>query len=72
VTYVTPKKSATYRIENQREHVSALEKIALTIQRFLSISDDPRHLATLVVPDVDSFYFSEPKARQNAFELWGL
>lgn len=72
VTYVTPKKSATYRIENQREHVSALEKIALTIQRFLSISDDPRHLATLVVPDVDSFYFSDPKARQNAFELWGL
>jgi len=26
----------------------------------------------LVVPDVDSFYFSDPKARQNAFDVWGL
>jgi hypothetical protein len=72
VTYVTPKKSATYRLENKREHVSALEKIALSIQRFLSISDDPHYLASLVVPDVDSFYFSDPIARQNAFSIWGL
>lgn len=72
ITYVTPKKAATYQLENKREHVSALEKIALTIQRFLLISEDPHYLASLVVPDVDSFYFSDPKARQNAFDLWGL
>jgi len=72
VTYVTPKKAATYRLENQREHVSALEKIALSIQRFLSISDDPHYLASLLVPDVDSFYLSDPRARQNAFDVWGL
>ena len=72
ITYVTPKKVATYQLENKREHVAALEKIALTIQRFLSISEDPHYLASLVVPDVDSFYFSDPRARKNAFDLWGL
>ena len=72
ITYVTPKKSATYQLENKRQHVEALGKIALSIQRFLSISEDPRYLASHVVPDVDSFYFSDPKARQNAFDVWGL
>jgi hypothetical protein len=70
--YITPKKSATYQLENVREHVQALEKIALTIQRFLSISEDPAELAALVVPDTDSFYFADPLARQAAFEIWGL
>lgn len=70
--YITPKKSATYRLENVREHVQALEKIALTIQRFVSISADPAELASLVAPDIDSFYFADPLARQAAFEIWGL
>lgn len=72
LTYITPKKVATYTLENVREHVQALERIALTIQRFLSLSDDPKVLASYVVPDTDSFYFSDPLARQAAFELWGL
>jgi hypothetical protein len=54
------------------QHVLALEKIALTIQRFLSISDDPAELASLVVPEVDSFYFADPMARKAAFDVWGL
>jgi len=29
-------------------------------------------LASLVVPDVDTFYFSDPITRQMAFEIWGL
>lgn len=70
--YVTPKKSAVYKLENIRQHVQALGTIALTIQRFLSLSRDPHELASLVVPDVDSFYFSDPMARQAAFELWKL
>jgi len=72
ITYVTSKKSATYQLENKREHVQALEKIALTIQKFIGISDDPYELASLVVPDVDTFYFSDPITRQMAFEIWGL
>ena len=45
VTYITPKKSATYRVENILEHVASLERIGLAIQRFLSISQDPMELA---------------------------
>jgi hypothetical protein len=72
ICYVTTKKSATYRLENIQQHVDALSRIALTIQRFLSISSDPQELAQIVVPDVDSFYFADPLACQAAFEVWGL
>ena len=72
ITYVTSKKSATYQLENKREHVEALGRIALTIQRFLSITDDPYELASLIVPDVDSFYFGDATSRQQAFDIWGL
>jgi hypothetical protein len=72
LTYITPKKVMTYQLENVPEHVRALERIAFTIQRFLAISDDAKVLASLVVPDTDSFYFSDPVTRQAAFEVWGL
>jgi len=72
VTYVTPKKSATYALENPREHIVALGKIALAVQKFLSVSSDPLELASMVVPDVDSFYFNDPASRQAAFEIWGI
>jgi hypothetical protein len=72
ITYTTPKKVATYELENHREHLKALETIALTIQRFLSLSDDPLELASYVVPDVDSFYFNDAATRQTVFEIWGV
>jgi hypothetical protein len=72
VSYVTPKKSATYVLEDAREHLAALRLIALTIQRFLSLSDDPKVLASYVVPDVDTFYFSDPEARRATFDIWGM
>ena len=72
VTYVTPKKSATYRVDNVSEHVASLERIGLAIQRFLSISEDPHELAKYVMPDVDSFYFKDPMSRQAVFEIWGV
>lgn len=72
ISYVTPKRVATYELENHREHLKALETVAMTIQRFLSLSDDPMELASFVVPDVDSFYFNDPSTRQAVFEIWGL
>jgi len=72
VAYITPKKSATYRVDNVSEHVKALERIGLAIQRFLSISNDPMELAKHVMPDVDSFYFRDPMTRQAVFEIWGV
>ena len=72
VSYITPKKSATYTLENAREHMEALRVIGLTIQRFLSLSDDPKVLASYVVPEVDSFYFGDPVSRKAAYDVWGI
>ena len=72
ICYASGKKSANAQIENQAAHLTAMDAIALTIQRFLSLSTDPQELAGLVVPDVESFYFSDPMARQAAFEVWGI
>lgn len=72
ILYASSKKSAAYALENADQHLRALENIALTLQRFLSISDDPNEIASLVVPDVDSFYFGDDQTRQAAFEVWGI
>lgn len=70
--YVTPKKSAVYTLEQPEEHLKALENIARSMMRFLSVSRDPQELAHLVVPDVDSFYFSDPATRRAVYEVWGV
>ena len=72
LAYVSTKKSAVYELENVPEHVKALGEIGKAIQKFLSISADPKELAQLVIPDVDSFYFNDPITRQAAFEIWGV
>lgn len=72
IAYVTPKKYGVYRLENAADHVKALSKIGLSIQKFLSITKDPGELASLVVPDVDSFYFADPLTRKAAFDVWGV
>lgn len=70
--YITPKKSVLCSVENPRAHLEAMHNIALSMQRFLSLSDDPVYLASLVSPDLDSFYFNSPVVRQNAFEVFGV
>jgi len=72
LTYITSKKAATYRLENIPDHVKSLERIALTIQNFLSISSDPYELAKYCVPDRDSFYFNDGEMKQAAWDLWGI
>lgn len=71
VTYVTPKKIATYRVESIREHREALRQIAMTVERFMGLfPNDPAKLAGIVCPDVEQFYWADPTARQAAFEVW--
>lgn len=72
ISYITDKKAATYSLENYKEHVAALHRIALTMQRFVSLSRDGQELAGLVVPDTDTFYFNDPVTRQNAWEVWSV
>jgi hypothetical protein len=72
ISYVTSKKAATYGLENVAEHVKALGQVALTIQKFLSISEDPLELASMISPDVDSFYFADAITRKAVYDIWGI
>ena len=71
LTYTTPKKRATYQLENTRDHLNALHQIALRCEAFLALSDDPAFFTTITAPDFESFYWGGP-ARQIGFETWGF
>lgn len=70
VTYATPTKAATYRVENMREHVNNLVEVAKRVDRFLSISDDIDELCELVIPNYDLFYY-DPATKAAAKEIFG-
>jgi hypothetical protein len=70
LSYVTPKKVATYRVENIREHRNALHQIALSVEAMLSIGDANK-IKRLVMPDLESFYWGGPN-RQLAFDHFGV
>lgn len=70
-TYITPKKRATYQIENIDAHRNALFQIALRCEAFLALSEDPAFFTKITVPDLESFYWGGP-SRQLAFEHWGV
>ena len=70
--YVTPKKIEAYSLENIDAHRGALLNIAKRVENFLDLSDDPKFFLTITVPDVDSFYWASPQARQLAFDYWGV
>jgi hypothetical protein len=71
-TYITPTKSATYAVANVQAHRDALVRMAMTVERFLALTDDPKELVNLVTPDLESFYWKPPEARQLAFEVFGI
>jgi hypothetical protein len=72
LTYVTPKKCETYQLENVREHREALLQIALRVERFLSLSDDPEYFLGITVPDLGHYLWNTPAARQLAYEYWRI
>jgi hypothetical protein len=72
VCYVSPKKHITYLVDNIDAHRQALHQIALRCEAFLALSDDPEFFLTISVPDLESFYWTAPAARQLAFEKWGI
>jgi hypothetical protein len=43
----------------------------LSVEKFLALSDDPEFFVNITVPDLDSFYWSNPPARQLAYENLG-
>lgn len=72
VAYVTPKKRAVYRVENIDAHRKALHQMAIKCEAFLALSEDPSFFKSITLPDLESFYWSGPPARQIAYEHWGI
>jgi hypothetical protein len=70
--YQTPKKQATYLLENVAEHRACLHQMALRCEAFLALSDDPEFFVNITCPDLESFYFGTAQARQAAFEIWKI
>ena len=48
LAYITAKKSAVYRLESPEQHMKALERIAFSVQKLLSVSNDPREIASML------------------------
>jgi hypothetical protein len=55
-----------------RRNLSALRLIALSLGQFLALSSDARELAGLIVPDYESFWWSDPGARAAGREVFGF
>jgi hypothetical protein len=72
IAYATPKKSEVYAVENVEDHIAALTRTGLAIQKFLSISADPAELVAITMPDVDHYFFNEPTTRQMVYDVWGV
>ena len=72
LTYTTPKKVATYGLENVKEHLNALHRIAMSVERFLSLSDNPDFFIGMTAPDLESYFWTTPQAKQAAFDIWGI
>lgn len=72
ICYVTPKKHATYQVENIDAHRNALHQMALRCEAFLALSEDPTFFKSITLPDLDSFYWNSPSARQLAYEHWNV
>lgn len=72
LAYTTPQKHAVYGLENVAAHRNTLYRMAVACEAFLALSDDPQFFVSITVPDLDSFYFSPPAARQAAWNIWQI
>ena len=69
VTYCTPKKVATYAVEDIDKHRAAYVEMAKACERFLALSDDPQFFVSITSPDVESYYWGG-SMRHVAHEVW--
>jgi len=53
-------------------HLAALHQIAVRLGRFLALSNDAEELAGLLVPNYDTFWWSNPIVRANGTSVYGF
>ena len=68
--FATPKEYKTFTLKNLTLYKKQLRKVALSIQKFLSISDDKHELASLMYPNLDSWLWSGMKEEAN--KIWSV
>lgn len=72
--YVTPKKSAIYEVTHAEAKVLMIDfvKAVQAMDKFLSISDDVKELASFFAPSYSSFYWDDPMIRAEAKRVFGV
>lgn len=70
--YASPKRIAVYGLEDVPGHFAAMREIATRLRRFLALSSDPQELCGLLVPDVESFHWSDPQAQAVRKEVFRI
>jgi len=68
--FATPKEHKKFTLKNLTSYKKQLHKVALSIQKFLSISDDKHELASLVYPNLDSWFWFGMKEEAN--KIWSI
>ena len=68
--FATPKEHKRFTLKNLTLYKKQLHKGALSIQKFLSISDDKHELASLMYPNLDSWLWSGMKEEAN--KIWSV
>ena len=68
--FATPKEHKKFTLKNLTLYKKQLRKVALSIQKFLSISNDKYELASLMYPNLDSWLWSGMKEEAN--KIWSV
>ena len=67
--FVSPKGHKVYKLDKLTTYKKQLKKVAFSIQKFLSISNDKHELASLVYPNFDSWMWNG-KIKDEAEKIW--
>ena len=67
--FATPKDYKKFTLDNLSVYKKQLKKVAFSIQKFLSVSNDRHELASLVYPNYDSWTWGY-NLKQEAKKIW--
>ena len=68
--FASPKEHKVFTLKNLSVYKKQLERVALGIQKFLSVSNDKHEIASLTYPNLDSWLWTGMK--EEASKIWSL
>ena len=69
--YLTPRKAARYQLENSDQDWLEVCETAHRVLRFLDNFETREEVASVVIPNFDTFYWSSASTREKAREVFG-